>query len=661
MKPFAAFAAGIGLACFNAGVSAQSPSVSRLAPAAVAPGAATDVTVFGSNLAAPTAFWSSPAAKIELAPGVDKNGTLSDRVVLRITTPADAQVGIAALRVATGNGASSLRLLMIDDLASVADNGNNHAPSAAQEIRLPAAVDGAIEPLKSDHFKFTAKSGQRVSVEVVAGRLGSSLDPMVRLFDPAGHEIAFSDDEPGVGGDCRLAFEFTADGVYTLELRDIRNQGGDDYHYRLRLGNFPLVTSAYPTGAQIGGTTKLEAVGPAVAGASPVFLALPNNAVAGVQSLGFKYPGGGGSGFCQVMVGASPEFIEVEPNDDPPSATRVYVPSAISGRFEKPRDRDYFQFAAKTGQRWTFTGRTRTLGSPADLLMRVHKSDGGTLAEAEDAGPNEGALTVTIPADGIYRLMIEDLHRRGGPEYGYRMEAAPYEPGFSLSLEAEKFDVPHEGSFVAKVTAARRDYNGPIDLALDGGVDGVALENSVIPQGKNETQIRATLPGSVKPGSLHAVRLIGRAKIGERAVVSIASTSAALVKLMPANPFPPASLDGALALGVGPVYPHFFELSVDGGKTQLSQPAGTGSFKVKLKRLDKNFKTPVALSVENLPTGVAAEIKPVGKGQSEFEVGLKGPTNLPESTQPIRVIGVATHNNQTKRVVLEGVMLEVKK
>jgi hypothetical protein len=170
-----------------------------------------------------------------------------------------------------------------------------------------------------------------------------------------------------------------------------------------------------------------------------------------------------------------------------------------------------------------------------------------------------------------------------------------------------------------------------------------------------------TLPASVKPGSLHAVRLVGRAKIGEREFVTAASTTPALVKQMPANPFPPANLDGALALGVGPVYPPFFELSVNDNKSPFSQTAGTGSFKVKIKRTDRNFKTPVALSIENLPSGVTADVKPVGKGQAEFEVALKGPTSLPESTQPIRVIGVATHNNQTKRVVLDNVMLEVKK
>jgi hypothetical protein len=660
MKRFFAIAFGLGLACFASSVAGQAPSITRLSTGAVTPGKATDVTIFGGNLAGPTAFWTSFGAKVELAGGVEKNGTLADRVVLRITTPGEAAVGVGALRFATGKGASNLRLMMVDDLPSVADNGNNRTFASAQEIKLPAAVDGTVEALASDYFKFAAKAGQRVSIEVVAQRLGSALDPMIRLLDAAGREIAFSDDEPGVGGDCRLAFEFAADGVYAVELRDMRNQGGDGHHFRLRMGNFPLVTTAFPSGAQIGSTTAFEAVGPMTAGAAAVTVAIPASAQSGVQSLGFKFPGGGGSGFCQVVVGSTPEFAEIEPNDDLSLATRVYLPCAMSGRFEKPRDRDYFQFAAKAGQRWTFAGRTRALGSPSDLLLRVLKADGGVLGEAEDAGANEGVANVTFPADGLYRLVVEDLHRRGGPEHAYRIEAAAYEPGFSLALEADKFDVPQEGSFVTKVTSARRDYNGPIELTLDG-IDGVALEGNVIPQGKNETQLRATLPAGIKAGALHTIRVVGRAKIGDRSFSAAAGAAAALVKQMPTNPFPPASLDGALALGVGPVYPPFFELSVDGGKAQFSQAAGGGSFKVKLKRLDKNFKTPITVSVEGLPTGVAAEVKPVGKGEREYDVALKGPASLPESTQAIRIIGVGTHAGQTKRVVLEGVMLEVKK
>ena len=48
--------------------------------------------------------------------------------------------------------------------------------------------------------------------------------------------------------------------------------------------------------------------------------------------------------------------------------------------------------------------------------MRLYNAEGGVLAEAEDTGPEEGALNYTFPADGIYRLRVEDTNHRGGPE-----------------------------------------------------------------------------------------------------------------------------------------------------------------------------------------------------------------------------------------------------
>jgi hypothetical protein len=109
------------------------------------------------------------------------------------------------------------------------------------------------------------------------------------------------------------------------------------------------------------------------------------------------------------------------------------------------------------------------------------------------------------------------------------------------------------------------------------------------------------------------------------------------------------------------VYPPFFELAVDGGRGTVAQATGMGSLKVRVKRLDGNFKAPLSLAVEGLPPGLAAEVKPVADGAAEYDVLFKGPAGAPEGTHSVRIVGVGTHNNQTKRVVLENVSLEIKK
>lgn len=136
------------------------------------------------------------------------------------------------------------------------------------------------------------------------------------------------------------------------------------------------------------------------------------------------------------------EQLETEPNDTPDRSTAVTIPGAIDGRFEAAGDQDYYQFAAKQGQRIVFAGQARSLGSPADLYLRLYNAEGGVLAEAEDAAGSEGSLNYTFPADGTYRLRVEETNQRGGFDFAYRVVATPYVPGFDLAAEAEKVDAP---------------------------------------------------------------------------------------------------------------------------------------------------------------------------------------------------------------------------
>ena len=62
----------------------------------------------------------------------------------------------------------------------------------------------------SDFFRIAVAAGQRVSFEVLGRRLGSGLDPVLRLRDSAGRELpgAYSDDAPGLQTDARLTHTF---------------------------------------------------------------------------------------------------------------------------------------------------------------------------------------------------------------------------------------------------------------------------------------------------------------------------------------------------------------------------------------------------------------------------------------------------------------------
>jgi hypothetical protein len=637
-------------------LEAQPPTVSYSMPSAVLPGSTADVTFYGGVLNGATGLWTNLPATVELASGIEGNGTKADQVVYRFTVPSDAPVGVGGVRIATGQGISNLRLFMIDDLASIADNGANKTIDAAQEITLPVAVDGAAEAESFDFYKFAGTAGQRVTIEVFAQRLGTALDPVIRLLDPTGKELAFSDDEAGIGIDCRLAQTLPVDGVYTIEIRDVRYQGGGAHRYRMRVGDFPLATTPYPLGAQKGTSAQLTVAGPSVDQATPLTVTMPEQVATAQVSLGAKFPSGQGSAIVRLVASGQPELVEIEPNDAPEHATPVTLPAAINGRFETPKDRDFYVFSATAGQRLEFVGQTRRLGSPADLFLRVYNADGGLLAEAEDVGIDEGSLNVTFPADGAYRLMVEDLLRRGGPGLAYRVEVHPYQPGFTLVVDAEKYDAPQGGVFVTKVTSARKEYNGPITLELVGAGDGFVLANNVIPEGQNEVLLNVTVPSSIPPGTPLVLNVVGRAKIGEVDFAAKASTLPVLRTSQSGLPYPPDALDGSIGLGIGPVFPDFFKLAAD--PVLFPQVVGAGTLKVKAEKLN-NFNEAITLAVAGLPEGFTAEVMPIAAGQTEIAFAIKGPAELPEGEHKIQITGSGVFNNQPKSVLLADVPLKV--
>jgi hypothetical protein len=505
-----------------------------------------DVTVGGSNLSPPLSAWTSFPAEVSF-PADGEQG--ASRVTCRVTAAPNAQVGIHALRLANRNGASNLLLFMVDDLPTAAATRGNTSPAAAQALSPPVAVEGACDAGGSDLYRFHASKGQRVAVEVVAARLGSQLDPVVRLLDPAGRELVWCDDSPGAGSDCRFARVFDADGDYAIELRDAGYGGGPDFRYRLRVGDFPLANTPFPLGGKRGTAAMFSFVGPECDGAIPLAVRLPE--VGGAAALGVKWPGkrAGGSGFVSATVADLDESVESEPNDTPPAATRITAPSAVSGRLQTPNDRDFYEIGATKGQRLLFRARARSLGCPCDVLLQLHKPDGSKLAESKVEGATEGALDATMPTDGVYRLGVEDITRAGAPGLAYRLEVEPYRPGFTLGVDTDTVQAKAGESFEIKVTAARRDYGGPISLAVQG-VAAEAVEGATIAAGKNDTTLKVKTPAALKPGAIVHLRIVGSAKVGDADFAATAGTMPALRKQFSRLLYPPEITDGMIALGI---------------------------------------------------------------------------------------------------------------
>jgi len=120
----------------------------------------------------------------------------------------------------------------------------NDTVGDAQPIDLPRIVNGRISrPGDVDVFLLEGSAGDEVVAEVVARRLGSPLDSLLRLTDAEGNVLEWNDDfEDGGAGllthhaDSYLRARIPNDGSYCVQLSDSQHHGGDGYVYRLRIG-----------------------------------------------------------------------------------------------------------------------------------------------------------------------------------------------------------------------------------------------------------------------------------------------------------------------------------------------------------------------------------------------------------------------------------------
>jgi hypothetical protein len=93
----------------------------------------------------------------------------------------------------------------------------NNSAARAQAISLPVTInghiDGGSETADEDYFRFHAKKGQRLDIQVAADRLGSPLDSVIEVLNAKGEPIP------------RATIRCQAQTVTTLSDRDSRTTG----------------------------------------------------------------------------------------------------------------------------------------------------------------------------------------------------------------------------------------------------------------------------------------------------------------------------------------------------------------------------------------------------------------------------------------------------
>ena len=107
--------------------------------------------------------------------------------------------GWTTLPLEMKNGqASSLNkvTLAVGNEPEILEREPNDTPAHAQVISLPVTINGHIDAgakaggkSDEDYFRFHAKKGQSLGIQVAAARLGSPLDSVIEVLDAQGNPI----------------------------------------------------------------------------------------------------------------------------------------------------------------------------------------------------------------------------------------------------------------------------------------------------------------------------------------------------------------------------------------------------------------------------------------------------------------------------------------
>lgn len=164
----------------------------------------------------------------------------------------DAEEGAERIRqrcLGVGAHTSNPVAYAVDPLPADKEQEPNDDSEHAQRVRLPRIINGRIgAPGDVDVFVLQGKGGDTVVAEVVARRVNSPLDALLRLTDATGTILAWNDDyefrdgilhtADGVlthSADARLEARLPTDGAYYVHVLDAQGAGGSAYAYRLRI------------------------------------------------------------------------------------------------------------------------------------------------------------------------------------------------------------------------------------------------------------------------------------------------------------------------------------------------------------------------------------------------------------------------------------------
>lgn len=530
-----------------------SPRFDRLTPLGAAAGATVEVEIAGADIEDVQTLL------------FDRSGFKSEHLKerrFRITIAADVPAGTYDVRLLGRFGVSNPRLFAVaHGLTETAEKEPNNESGAAQVIAVNSAVNGTSDGNGEDLFRFSAKKGQRLVIECQAGKLDSQMDATLLLSEANGKLLASNSDYHG--RDPLIDFIAPHDGDYLIHVHDLSYRGGQPY--RLIVSDRPQIENVFPRAVQAGRPATLTVYGRNLGGsaksstwhvqdlpleeyqesvtAPPDLLALGSYrfvehptchsvlpTAATCTLTGFQFhsrPSGIAANGVPLLAVDTPVSVEVEPNDDAGKPQKIQLPAVVSGRFDRPRDADWYEFEAAENGPYAFEVYCERIAGRADPYLVVQDDKGNRLVELDDFGHRINAFdghlrdpsgSVNLTGKRRYRVLVQDRYRRGGARYQYVLVIRRARPDFYAAAIHSQNPGPSGtnirrggATYLDVILHYKEGFNGPVTIRAEGLPPGLHAAPTTIRDSRGAFVFwaDANAPDWVGP-----VKLLATGKVG---------------------------------------------------------------------------------------------------------------------------------------------------
>ena len=468
---------------------AQKMTSGYLFPAGGQVGTTLEIEAGGLNInKANKVVFNHPGIKGEVSPVVESSSSkrkrrrltdqsspqLADKVRIKITIDKDVPCGLYDLRLQSPKGLSNKLPFEVSSYPNFTESKKSSMKNPNKVTTLPAVLCGYVAPGGVDYFQFAGHKGETIVAAVkgrqlvpyIADAVPGWFQPVIKIVDSKGKEVAYSDDYYHYV-DPVIITTLTKDDNYTLMIHDAIFRGREDFNYRIQLGVIPFVTGRYPAYGVVGKKLNQHLEGVNL-GAAKVGVKVKTE---GYNTLSYTNNIGTSNA---VPFYALPKGVKL--TQFPKDRATLAIEEAISDSLTSDERVKRYKIEAEKRVPIIVELIGRRNGSRIDAVLRLRDRYGNIVAEVDDTeDPIQGLITFhadpvlkyTPKINGTMTLEVEDLHRGYGKDYHYLLRYHKDMPSFTAFVSPAYITTPSGGTSQFRVDVKGK-LRRPANLVIKG-------------------------------------------------------------------------------------------------------------------------------------------------------------------------------------------------